>query len=46
MDHSIMIMCEHNDGRLLPVTDELLACAAGSAAFIIPASPPYCGKYS
>ncbi|HNX29597.1 MAG TPA: electron transfer flavoprotein subunit alpha/FixB family protein [Syntrophomonadaceae bacterium] len=28
MSHSIMIMCEQNDGRILPVTDELLACAA------------------
>lgn len=27
MDHSIMIICEQSEGRILPVTYELLACA-------------------
>ncbi len=33
MDHSIMIMCEQSEGRLLPVTYELLACAARIGGF-------------
>lgn len=27
MSHSIMIMCEQSGGRMLPITDELVACA-------------------
>lgn len=27
MSHSIMIMCEQNGGRILPVTNELVSCA-------------------
>lgn len=27
MEHSIMIMCEQHDGRILPVTYELISCA-------------------
>ena len=32
MIHSIMIMCEQNSGRVLPVTQELVACATQIAS--------------
>ena len=32
MSHSIMIMCEQSKGRILPVTDELVACATQIAS--------------